>query len=143
MEDNTDRRNNDGGNLILQKKEDLIYIGLPRKAFALTDFNFFDKNFLTQCPCYMTIGCYKEKVYSNELAEDDANLFVLSLTGSLDDIANPFSGIIKAVGMMKYEAYAKFGYAPDRYDQFLEFAKSLKNNSVIIDDVNREKAGTY
>ena len=143
MKDNPDKRNNYGDSLPLQRKEDLIYIVWPRKAFGLTDFNFFDENFLTQCPCYMTIGCYKEAAYSKEFAEDDANRFVLCLADSLNDVANPFSGIIKEAGILKYEAYAKFGYAPDRYDQFLDFVKSLKNNRVIIDSDDREKALIY
>ena len=105
-----------------------IYIGLPRRAFGLIDFSFFNEKFLSQCPCYITIGKYKGEPYSKDLAEDEASLYVTFTADSFNDAVNPLSGIIKAVGMMKYEIYAKFGYMPDRYDHFLEFAKLLNNN---------------
>ena len=113
--------------------EDMIYIGALMKAVGLQfDANIFDEDFLRHTR--MTAGGDDGESFSNELAEGEANLYAESITDSLNDVVNPLSGTIKAVGMMKYEAYAKLGYVPSRYDQFLEFARMLlKNGYGIID----------
>ena len=121
--------------------EDMVYIGALRKAVGLPfDANIFDEDFLRYTR--MTAGGDEGEPFSNEFAEGEANMYAESMTDSFNDVVNPLSGTIKAVGMMKYEAYAKLGYVPCRYDQFLEFAGILLNNDYGIidgDDKGRVK----